>query len=110
MPNTPSPPPPSDSKSYLQLCLNHCHNEDLQLLKFIYSEKAAKFCETSTLLLSYVVTDKSKVEISQNVLAFLEYMNMVAKSDWQGTMTIFHWNFLIKPELELERERNFGTS
>ena len=79
-------------------------------LKFIYSEKAAKFCETSTLLLSYVVTDKSKVEISQNVVAFSEYMNMVAKSDWQGTMTIFHWNFLIKPELELERERNFGTS
>ena len=33
-------------------------------LKFIYSEKATKFCEISTLLLSYVVPVKSKVEIS----------------------------------------------
>ena len=45
------------------------------LLKFIYSEKATKFCEISTLLLSYVVTDKSKVEILQNFVAFSEYMN-----------------------------------
>ena len=29
MPNTASPP---DSKSYLHLCQNHRHNEDLQLL------------------------------------------------------------------------------
>ena len=33
-------------------------------LKFIYSEKAAKFCEIFTLLLSYVVPVKSKVKIS----------------------------------------------
>ena len=44
-------------------------------LKFIYSEKATKFCEISTLLLSYVVPVKSKVEISQNFVAFSEYMN-----------------------------------
>jgi hypothetical protein len=44
-------------------------------LKFIYSEKAAKFCEISTLLLSYVVPVKSKLEISQNFVAFSEYMN-----------------------------------
>ena len=43
--------------------------------KFIYSEKATKFCEISTLLLSYVVPVKSKVEISQNFVAFSEYMN-----------------------------------
>ena len=30
--------------------------------KFIYSKKATKFCEISTLLLSYVVPVKSKVE------------------------------------------------
>ena len=37
------------------------------ILKFIYSEKATKFCEISTLLLSVcTVIDKSKVEISQN--------------------------------------------
>ena len=35
----------------------------LLLSKFIYSEKATKFCEISTLLLSTVHTDKSKVEI-----------------------------------------------
>ncbi len=45
------------------------------LFKFVYSEKATKFCEISTLLLSTVHTDKSKVEISQNFVAFSEYMN-----------------------------------
>ena len=45
------------------------------LLKFIYSEKATKFCEIFTLFLSYVVPVKSKVKISQNFVAFLEYMN-----------------------------------
>ena len=44
-------------------------------LKFIYSEKATKFCEIPTLLLSYVVPVKSKVEILQNFLAFSQYMN-----------------------------------
>ena len=47
---------------------------------FIYSEKATKFCEISTLGLSYVVTVKSTVEISQNFVAFLEYMNLKAKN------------------------------
>ena len=45
-------------------------------LKFIYSEKATKFCEISTLLLSYLVPVKSKVEISQNFLAFSQNMYM----------------------------------
>ena len=44
-------------------------------LKLIYSEKATKFFEISTLLLSYVVPVKSKVEISQNFVAFSECMN-----------------------------------
>ena len=43
------------------------------LLKFIYSEKAINFFEISTLLLSVCTVDKSKVEISQNILAFSEY-------------------------------------
>ena len=47
------------------------------LLKFVYSEKATQFCEISTLLLSTVHTDKSKVEISQNFVAFSEYMNFI---------------------------------
>ena len=45
------------------------------LVKFIYSEKATKFWEISTLLLSYVVPVKSKVEILQNFVVFSEYMN-----------------------------------
>ena len=44
-------------------------------LKFIYSEKATKFCKIFTLLLSNVVPVKSKVKISQNFVAFSEYMN-----------------------------------
>ena len=47
----------------------------MQSLKFIYSEKATKFCEIFSLLLSYVVPVKSKLEILQNFVAFSEYMN-----------------------------------
>ena len=44
-------------------------------LKFIYSEKATKFCEISTVDLSCVVTvSKSTVEISHNFVPFSEYM------------------------------------
>ena len=45
------------------------------LLKSIYFEKATKFCEIFPLILSYVVPVKSKGKISQNVVAFSEYMN-----------------------------------
>ena len=44
-------------------------------IQFIYSEKATKFCEIFTLLMSYVVPVKSKVKNSQNFVAFSEYMN-----------------------------------
>ena len=44
-------------------------------VKFVYSEKATKFWEISTLLLSTVHTDKSKVEILENFVAFSEYIN-----------------------------------
>ena len=50
-------------------------NNSLYTLYTIYSEKATQFCKISTLLLSYVVPVKSKVEISQNFVAFSEYMN-----------------------------------
>ena len=45
------------------------------LIKFIYSEKATKFCEIFTLLLTVCTVVKSKVKISQNFVAFSEYMN-----------------------------------
>ena len=44
-------------------------------VKFIYSEKATKFCKISTIDLSYVVTFKFTVEISQTFVTFTEYMN-----------------------------------
>ena len=49
----------------------------LLVLKFIYSEKATKFCEIFTLLLTVCTHTvvKSKVKISQNFVAFSEYMN-----------------------------------
>ena len=50
----------------------HFDPKPRNLLKFIYSEKATKFCEIST---SYVLPVKSKVEISQNFVAFSEYIN-----------------------------------
>ena len=46
-----------------------------KVVKFIYSEKAAKFCEIFTLPLGGTTQDKSKVKISQNFVAFSEYMN-----------------------------------
>ena len=45
------------------------------MVKFIYSEKATRSCEIFTLLLSYVVPVKIKVTLSQNCVAFSEYMN-----------------------------------
>ena len=44
-------------------------------IKFIYSEKAKKFCKIFTLLLTVCTVVKSKVKISQNFVAFSEYMN-----------------------------------
>ena len=44
-------------------------------VKFIYSEKATKFCNIFPLLLSTVHKDISKGKISQNFVAFSEYMN-----------------------------------
>ena len=44
-------------------------------LKFIYPEKATRFCKISTVDLTGTTQDKSMVEISQNFVAFSEYMN-----------------------------------
>ena len=48
-------------------------------LKFIYSEKGTKFCEISTVDLIGTPQDKPTEEISQNFVAFSEYMNFKAK-------------------------------
>ena len=41
------------------------------VLKFIYSEKATKFCEIFTLMLCVCTVDKCKVKISQTFAAFI---------------------------------------
>ena len=56
------------------------HTRDLKgLVKFIYSVKATKFFEIFTLLLTVCTVVKSKVKISQNFVAFSEYMNFIKK-------------------------------
>ena len=49
----------------------------LVYVKFIYSEKATKFCEIFPLLLTVCTAVKSKGKISQNFVAFSEYMNFI---------------------------------
>ena len=46
-------------------------------LQLIYSEKATKFWEISTVDLSYAVPVKTTVDILQNFEAFSEYMNLM---------------------------------
>ena len=60
----------------------------MNILKFIYSEKATKFCEILHLLLTTVHTVKSKGKILQNFVAFSEYMNFRKLS--QLTKSLFH--------------------
>ena len=49
-------------------------------IKFIYSDKATKFCKIPT----GTTWDKSTVEISQNVVAFSEYMNFIINLSQSG--------------------------
>ena len=55
------------------------------LIKFIYSEKATKFCEVSTVDLTANTTqDKSTLGISQKILAFSDYMNFTQSKIYGG--------------------------
>ena len=73
-------------------------------IKFIYSKKVTKFCEIFTLLLSCVVPVKSKVKISQNFVAFSEYMNFKVKYSEKATWSNqllpksgrMYWRFIYK--------------
>ena len=56
------------------------------VLKFIYSEKVTQFCEIPTLIFSYVVPVKSKVEILKFFVSFSEYMNFTITS--RGVVTL----------------------
>ena len=55
--------------------INNCLDAAWSVVKFIYSEKATKFCEIFSLLLTVCTVVKSKGKISQNFVAFSEYMN-----------------------------------
>ena len=63
-------------------------------VKFIYSEKATKFCEISTLFLSRVVPVKSKVDIAQNCVPFSEYKNF--KTVYLRSLKLIRWHFIKK--------------
>ena len=64
---------------YIKLFWTHAEIQNnlryYNLIKFIYSERATKFCEIAILYFSYLVPVKSKVEILQKFVAFSEYMN-----------------------------------
>ena len=51
------------------------------MFKFIYSEKTTKFCKISTVDLTVTTQDKSKAKISQNFVAFSEFMNFNFNQD-----------------------------
>ena len=59
-------------------------------LKFIKSEKATKSFKISTLDLTGTTQDKSTVEVSQNFVAFSEYMNFTMSVE-----KVFQYNVLI---------------
>ena len=60
-------------------------NKKKSVLKFIYSEKATKFFEIFPLLLTVCTVVKSKVKISQNCVAFSEYMNFTIRCSANDT-------------------------
>ena len=76
------------------LCILNDALERRQIVKFIYSEKATKFCKISTIDLSYVVTVKSMVEISQNFVAFSKYIWTLERMIYFSHEIAQFWNVL----------------
>ena len=86
-----------------------------EVVKFIYSEKATKFCE----ILTYVVPVKSKVKILQISMAFSEYINFNAsvllssityklcitsrKSVIDQWLYRYNWHFLVQQRTKREQ-------
>ena len=60
------------------------------------------FCEITTLDLSYVVTVKYTVEISQNFVAFSEYMNFItANSENCSNKILFLYLFQLSSQYKM---------
>ena len=83
---------PCNLVRYLTFCYKvhtNLSKENFASLKFIYSEKAIRFWKITTVDLTGTTNDKSSVEISQNFVAFSEYINFqgakfsLAKSERQ---------------------------
>ena len=73
--------------------------QDRKFLKFIYSKKATNFCKISTGDLSYQLPVKSTLEISQNFVAFSEYMNFtkvhsLLNSVWTMVQALLYHSFV----------------
>ena len=68
-------------------------------LKFIYSEKATKFCKIFPLLLTTVHTVKSKGKISQNFVAFSEYMNFINSLHLSMNAGAAKWQWMCNQDL-----------
>ena len=88
-------------------------NFESNQIKFIYSEKATKFFEISTLLLSYVVPCQSKLEIFRNFVAFSEYMifSELMESNHQTTNPeYFLSNFFSTAPTEKKSWRKLGKT
>ena len=72
-------------------------------VKFTYSEKATKCCKIFPLLLTVCTDVKSKGKISQNFVAFSEYMNFKLPIDAYQLSMIFQGKnfYLIHPAKEI---------
>ena len=102
------------TKTYLyswKFSCKYCNNKYVAIysrtfLKFIYSEKATKFCGILTLLLTAVHTVKSKAKISQNFVAFSEYMDF--KNILENLSFVVCWGvggwWILNNSLEVVRE------
>ena len=72
-------------------------------IKFIYSEKATKFCKISIVDLNVTTWDKSTLENLQNFVAFSEYMNF--KILWEGHKNLAHFPRIILACQRSERSK-----
>ena len=73
--------------------------EKYVILKFIYSEKATQFWEIFPLLLTVCTEVKSKWKISQNFVAFSEYINFISHREQAYYKTLFTAILIIKAEI-----------
>ena len=80
---------PALQKSSLKVTRDFKYKEQINrgydILKFMYSEKATKFCKISALLLTGATKDKSKVELSKSFVAFymsFKVVNTASKNEF----------------------------